>query len=207
MVNFGPLAAESFGSLGHLSYFQRPPRLGSVTAQHVLVGVSQTLWRWTERPSRWALAHISSSKYFWTTKMLNMIDYYGYLFVIVSITVYSFNWLNRVIILWCASSVMMRNVLWSRVSVCLSAATCLHYCTHPDVTWGSGRRCPLVVHYWADLQSVHRLTCYGNIMQNVSKYMLVLAICLVLRIEVLEYAYLICSLLVYELTDLHLVLL
>ena len=66
------------------------------------------------------------------------------------------------------------------VSVCLSAATCLHYCTDPDVTWVSGRGCPLFVHYWADLQSVHRLHCCGNIMrtQNVSKYMLVLALCL-----------------------------
>ena len=27
--------------------------------------------------------------------------------------------------------------------------------TDPDVTWGSDRGCPLVVHYWADLQSVH----------------------------------------------------
>ena len=27
---------------------------------------------------------------------------------------------------------------------------------------GSGRGCPLVVHYWADLQSVHGLRCYGN---------------------------------------------
>jgi len=40
------------------------------------------------------------------------------------------------------------------VSVCLSAAACLHYYTDPDVTWRSGRGCPLVVHYWADLQSV-----------------------------------------------------
>jgi len=48
------------------------------------------------------------------------------------------------------------------VSVCLSAATCSHYCTDPDVTWGSGRGCPLVVHYSADLQSVHGLRCYGN---------------------------------------------
>ena len=61
------------------------------------------------------------------------------------------------------------NVLWSRASVCvcvcLSAAACPHYCTDPDVTWGSGRRCPLVVHYWADLQSVHGLRCYGNTME------------------------------------------
>jgi len=45
---------------------------------------------------------------------------------------------------------------------------------------------PLVVHYWADLQSVHGLRCYGNIMRtrNVSKYLAlasrVLALCLVL---------------------------
>jgi len=38
------------------------------------------------------------------------------------------------------------------LSVCLSAAACPHYCTDPDVTWGSSRGCPLVVHYWADLQ-------------------------------------------------------
>jgi len=48
------------------------------------------------------------------------------------------------------------------LSVCLSAAACLHYCTDPDVTWGSGRGCPLVVHHWADLQSMHGLRCYGN---------------------------------------------
>jgi len=49
----------------------------------------------------------------------------------------------------------MRNVLWSPASVCLSAAACLHYCTDPDVTCGNGRGCPLVLHYWADLQSGH----------------------------------------------------
>ena len=49
------------------------------------------------------------------------------------------------------------------MSVCLSAAACPHYCTDTDVTWRSGRGCPLVVHYWADLQSVHGLRCYGNI--------------------------------------------
>jgi len=50
--------------------------------------------------------------------------------------------------------------------VCLSTAACLHYCTDPDVTCGSGSRCPIVVHYWADLQSVHGLCCYGNIMRT-----------------------------------------
>jgi len=48
------------------------------------------------------------------------------------------------------------------VSVCQSAAACPHYCTDPDVTWGSGRGCPLVVYHWANLQSVHGLHCYGN---------------------------------------------
>jgi len=70
----------------------------------------------------------------------------------------------------------MQNVLWSLVTpigvsvcvcvclcVCLSAAICPHYCTDPDVTWGHGRGCHLVVHYWADLQSGHGLHCYGNI--------------------------------------------
>ena len=32
-----------------------------------------------------------------------------------------------------------------------------------DVTWGNGRGCPLVVHYWVDMQSVHRLHCYDSI--------------------------------------------
>jgi len=50
----------------------------------------------------------------------------------------------------------------ARMCVCLSAAACLHYCMDPDVTWGSGRSCPLVVHYWVDLQSVHGLHYYGN---------------------------------------------
>jgi len=49
------------------------------------------------------------------------------------------------------------------VSICLSVAVCLHYCTDPDITWGRGRGCPLVVQYWADLQSVHGLRCCGNI--------------------------------------------
>ena len=48
------------------------------------------------------------------------------------------------------------------VSVCLSAAVRPHYCTDPDVSWGRDRGCPLVVHYWADLQSGHRLHCFGN---------------------------------------------
>ena len=66
------------------------------------------------------------------------------------------------------------------VSVCLSAAACLQCCTDPDVTWGNGSGCPLVVNYWTDLQSMHGLRCYGNITRtlNVIEYMLVLALCL-----------------------------
>ena len=68
------------------------------------------------------------------------------------------------------------------LSVWLSAAACQHYCTDPDVTWGSGRGCLLVVHYWADLQSVDMLRCYGNLTRtrNVSEYMIVLVVCLVM---------------------------
>ena len=47
--------------------------------------------------------------------------------------------------------------------VCLSTAACLQYCMDPDVTWRSGRGCPVVVHCLVDLQSVHGLCCYGNI--------------------------------------------
>ena len=62
--------------------------------------------------------------------------------------------------------------------VCLSAAVCPHYCKDPDVTWESGRDYPLVVHYWADLQSGHGLRYYSNIARtrNLSECMLVLAL-------------------------------
>ena len=49
------------------------------------------------------------------------------------------------------------------VSVYLSAAACPHYCMDPDVTWRSGRGCPLVVHCCADFQSVHGFRGYDNI--------------------------------------------
>jgi len=47
-------------------------------------------------------------------------------------------------------------------SVCLSLAAFSHYFTDPDVTWGNGRGCPLVVYHCADLQSVHVFRCYKN---------------------------------------------
>jgi len=43
------------------------------------------------------------------------------------------------------------------VCVCVSTAVHPHYCKDPGVTWGRRRGCPLVVHYWADLQSGQRL--------------------------------------------------
>jgi len=46
--------------------------------------------------------------------------------------------------------------------LCPSLAAFPRYCTDPDVTWGNGRGYPLVVHYWADLQSVHELCHYDN---------------------------------------------
>jgi len=49
------------------------------------------------------------------------------------------------------------------VSVYLSLETLLHHCMDTAVTWANGRRCPLVVHYWADLQSLHGFRCFDNI--------------------------------------------
>ena len=64
----------------------------------------------------------------------------------------------------------LRNVYWSRASVCLCVcvSVCLslgafpNYCTDPDVTWRKSRGCPLVVHYWADLQPMHGFRYYDN---------------------------------------------
>jgi len=41
----------------------------------------------------------------------------------------------------------------------------------PGCNLGHGTGCPVVVHYWADLQSVHGLRCYDNIARtrNVSE--------------------------------------
>ena len=50
------------------------------------------------------------------------------------------------------------------LSVCLSLAAFSHYCTDPDVTWGMVGVPSIVVHCWADLQSVHSFRCYDNIL-------------------------------------------
>jgi len=50
----------------------------------------------------------------------------------------------------------------ARLCVCVSVrgrTPTLGYCTDPDVTWGRGRGCFLVVHYLADLQSGRRTGC------------------------------------------------
>ena len=49
------------------------------------------------------------------------------------------------------------------VSVCLSLAAFPHYCTDPGVSCGNGREFPLVVHCWANLQSMYGFRYYDNI--------------------------------------------
>jgi len=70
------------------------------------------------------------------------------------------------------------------VSICGLMATQLQ---DPDVTWGNGRGCVLVVYYWADLQSVHGLRCYDNTARkrNVSEclYSLVCLVSFCLRLQ------------------------
>ena len=52
IVNFQPINSwDRFDHLGHPSKFQLVSCLGSVTAWHLVVGVSWTLWRWTEGAS------------------------------------------------------------------------------------------------------------------------------------------------------------
>jgi len=58
------------------------------------------------------------------------------------------------------------------VCVCLSVSSLISTLLHgPACNVGNGSGCPLVVHYWADLESVHALRCYGNIARtrNVSE--------------------------------------
>jgi len=45
----------------------------------------------------------------------------------------------------------------------LSLAAFLHHYIDPDVTWENCRGCPLVMHYWVDLQSVHGFCRYAKI--------------------------------------------
>ena len=105
------------------------------------------------------------------------VSYHCLLYTYISVTFLVFC-MSR---MWCKMyNGQARLSVWLSVCVCLSTATCRHYCTDRDVTWGNGKGCPLVVHYWADLQSVHGLHCYGNIVPNAKcQRVLVLALCLV----------------------------
>ena len=81
-------------------------------------------------------------------------------------------------------------------SVCLSIVTFPHYCTDSDVGWVNGRGCRLVVHYWADLQSMHGFRCYDNTNAKCQR-VLVLALCLVVictkKVKVKAFSYSIMS--------------
>jgi len=55
--------------------------------------------------------------------------------------------------------------------VFLSFAGFPHYCTDPDVSWWNGRGCPLVVHFWADLQLVHGFRCYDKLQHSAEREM------------------------------------
>jgi len=57
-------------------------------------------------------------------------------------------------------------ILITAVCVCVSLAAFSHYCADPGVSSGNGRGFPLVVHYWAGLQSVHGFCCYDNTAPN-----------------------------------------
>jgi len=49
------------------------------------------------------------------------------------------------------------------VCVCMSVPRRIPTPLHgPGCNFGNGRGCPLVVRYWADLQSVHGFRCYGT---------------------------------------------
>jgi len=79
------------------------------------------------------------------------------------------------------------NVYWWRPSVCLCVSICLSVPRRIPIllhgsgcNFGNGSGCPLVVHYRADLQSVHGFRCYDNIALNAKcQRVLVLTLCLV----------------------------
>jgi len=64
--------------------------------------------------------------------------------------------------------VVMRVCVSVCVCVCMSVCVCTPtLLDRPGCNLGCSRGCPLVVHYWADLQSAHGLHCYGNITRTV----------------------------------------
>ena len=68
--------------------------------------------------------------------------------------------------------------------MCLSVPCRIPTLLHgPRLSWGNGKGCLLVVHRWADLQSVHGFRCYDNIALNANcQRVLVFTLCLVFSI-------------------------
>jgi len=66
-----------------------------------------------------------------------------------------------------------------RLCVCVSVARRILKLMHgPGYKLGEWEGCPLVVQYWADLQSVHGFRCYDNVASNAKcERVLVLAQC------------------------------
>jgi len=98
---------------------------------------------------------------------------------------------SRMKLLNCATLVITFRVRRSRGDMCISHGrlrACLSVSRRirillqgPGCNLGNGRGFPLVVHYWADLQSVHGFRCYDNIAPNAKcQRVIVLALCLVL---------------------------
>jgi len=79
---------------------------------------------------------------------------------------------DNVLITFCVSR-RRRKMYCNHALLCVCLSVCLSVCDRmptllhgPGCNLGRGRGCPLVVHYWADLQSGHGLRCYGNITRN-----------------------------------------
>jgi len=71
-------------------------------------------------------------------------------------------------------------IFHDHLCVYLSLAGFPHYYMDPDVSCGNSRGCPVVAHYWADLQSVHWFRSYDNLVPNAKcQQVLVLGVCLV----------------------------
>jgi len=85
-------------------------------------------------------------------------------YVIYKLYVYS-DIVHRFVRIWCVC-VCVCVYFFVVVLCCLSLAAFPHYCTYPGVTCRNGRECPLVVHYWAALQSLNGFRCYDNIAPN-----------------------------------------
>jgi len=58
----------------------------------------------------------------------------------------------------------------------LSVAACLQLLHGPECNLGSARGCPLVLHYWAHLQLVYGLRCYGNMTRTLVKFICIVPI-------------------------------